>query len=154
MAGDPGGPRRRAAPPPQLARRQEARDRLRHGIRAIEREEMPTGIDDLDRALTKLLFERLGPAWLEEFVVCAPEDQCRRLDFVDVLRAAGEGPGVARPPPAELRTTATQVLERPCPLVDELIGDSSGRDHPGFEAFAESSAKVDVDHDLVPRRLL
>src|SRR6202022_790671 len=136
MDRDTGGPRRRAARPPHLAAfrppdgasalssRQETGDRLRHGIRAIEREEVPTGIDDLDRALAKLVFERLGPARLEEFVVCAPEDQSRRLDFVDVLRAAGEAAVVERPRRAEISTTATQVLERPCPLVDELIGDS------------------------------
>src|SRR5436305_11226846 len=136
-----------------LASRQKARDSLGDGVGPVEWEEVPTGIDDLNRTFAKLLVEGFGPARLEEGIVGSPGDQRRRLDLVDVLRPAGEISVVQRPRRAEVGAAAPQVLEGSGPLVDHLLGDPVRRRHPGFQALAESATKIDVDHDLVPRRL-
>src|SRR5207244_12692010 len=90
LSGDAGIRRGGAARPPLLARRQKARDSLGDGVGPVQWEEVPTGIDDLNRTFAKLLVEGFGPARLEEGIVGSPEDQRRRLDLVDVLRPAGE----------------------------------------------------------------
>src|SRR5207244_2212722 len=138
LSGDAGIRRGGAARPPLLSSRQKARDSLGDGVGPVEWEEVPTGIDDLNRTFAKLLVEGFGPARLEEGIVGSPEDQRRRLDLVDVLRPAGEISVVQRPRRAEVGAAAPQVLEGSSPLVDHLIGDPARRRHPGFQALAES----------------
>src|SRR6184192_2342049 len=73
-----------------LASRQKARDSLGDGVGPVEWEEVPTGIDDLNRTFAKLLVEGFGPARLEEGIVGSPEGQIRLLLLVDVLFSSGE----------------------------------------------------------------
>src|SRR4029077_8906507 len=74
LDGDAGELRRRATRPPQLARRQESRNRLDDRLGPVERKEVPAGVDDLDGGVAELVLEHLCPTWLEEGIVRAPED--------------------------------------------------------------------------------
>src|ERR1700686_4709419 len=87
-----------------LSRCQETGDRFGDGIGPVEWEEVPTRVDDFNRAVPQLVLEGLGPGRLEELIVRTPENQCRRLDFIDVLRAAGEGAIVQRAGRAQIGT--------------------------------------------------
>src|ERR1700682_256228 len=149
---DPGDLRRRVARAPQVSRRPGPGERLAHRVGPVEWKEMPTRFDDLDRGVAKLALEDLCPAWLQEGIVRAPENQGGRLDLFDVLRTADQVAIVERSRRSQVRPAAAEVLVGSRPLANHLIGDAPCRNHPGLESLAQTLTHVDVEHALISLR--